>query len=143
LATPVSANVGHSLKKAQHLLRLAMDDGLRELSLTTPQYAVLSALAEQPGLSGAALARRCFVTPQTMTGIINNLEGIGLIARTPDPDHGRIIQTQLTPQASDVLVRAHQAMQRIEERMVADLDRAEREALVDLLLECADSLEKR
>ena len=45
-----------------------MDDGLRILALTTPQYAALAAIAELPGISGAALAKRCFVTPQTITG---------------------------------------------------------------------------
>ena len=120
-----------------------MDDALRDNGLTTPQYAVLSAVSEQPGLSGAALARRCFVTPQTMTGIVGNLAAAGLIVRAPDPEHGRIIQTRLTPNGAEVLMRAHQAVHVIEERMVGDLDRAEREALADLLAQCADALEQR
>jgi hypothetical protein len=33
---------------------------------TLAQYAVLTALDEEPGLSSAGLARRAFVTPQTM-----------------------------------------------------------------------------
>ncbi len=137
---PATANVGYALKKAQHILRLSMDDGLRAVGLTTPQYAVLAALVEVPGLSGAALARRCFVTPQTMTGIIANIEAAGLIARAADPAHGRIIKTQLTLQGAALLARAHTIVMRIEARMTAELDRAEREALADLLMQCADAL---
>ena len=119
-----------------------MDDSLRSLSLTAPQYAVLAALAEEPGLSGAALARRCFVTPQTMTGIISNLISAGLIAREPDPEHGRILKTRLTARGIDLLRQAHRAVQDVEERMVGELDRAEREALADLLAQCASALER-
>ena len=139
---PMTAGVGYTLKKAQHILRLKIDDGLRPLSLTAPQYAVLAALAEEPGLSGAALARRCFVTPQTMAGIITNLISAGLIAREPDPEHGRILKTRLTVRGVDLLRQAHRAVQDVEDRMVGELDRAEREALADLLAQCASALER-
>jgi DNA-binding MarR family transcriptional regulator len=51
----VDHRVGYQLKRAQHLLRLATDAALRPLNLTTPQYAALSAIAEVPGASNAAL----------------------------------------------------------------------------------------
>jgi len=138
LSAPV--NVGSTLKKAQHVLRLTTDEGLRALALTTPQYAALASISETPGISGAALAKRCFVTPQTIAGILGNLETAGLIARSSDPDHGRILQTRLTAAGGELLIRAHRLVQEIEERMVRDLDRAEREALADLLAQCADAL---
>lgn len=120
-----------------------MDEALRSIGLTAPQYFVLAALAAQPGLSGAALARRCYVTPQTMTGIIANLAASGLVARETDPEHGRIIRTLLTPGGSDLLGRAQGLIERVESDMVRDIDPVEREALTDLLLQCADSLAKR
>ncbi|HVG50422.1 MAG TPA: MarR family transcriptional regulator [Xanthobacteraceae bacterium] len=120
-----------------------MDDALRPLSLTTPQFAALSALAEEPGLSGARLARRCFVTPQTMTGIVGNLIAANLVTREPDPEHGRVLQVRLTRPGTEVFEHARRRVEEIEERMVADLDRAEREALADLLAQCADALERR
>jgi len=58
--------IGYELKRAQHALRLGMDEELRGLGVTTPQYAAMSVLAEEPGLSNAQLARRSSVTPQTM-----------------------------------------------------------------------------
>lgn len=63
-------HVGYYLKRAQHALRLAMDAALQRVDLTTPQYAALCALELEPGLSNAALARCCFVTPQTMNMIV-------------------------------------------------------------------------
>lgn len=119
------------------------DAALRGLGLTAPQYAALAALAQQSGLSGAALARRCFVTPQTMTGIVANLAAADLVARDPDPEHGRIIRTRLTEQGQVLLARARIGVEQIEEEMLRDLDRAEREALADLLEQCAGALMRR
>ena len=65
-----------------------MDKALREVCMTTAQYAALSALEAAPGLSGAELARRSLVTPQTMNAILVNLEAAGLVVRRPHPEHG-------------------------------------------------------
>jgi hypothetical protein len=62
--------VGYQLKRAQQALRTAMDEGLRAQGLTTPQYAALTHLEADEPLSGAELARRCFVTAQTMNAIL-------------------------------------------------------------------------
>jgi len=137
----IPANVATALKKAQHILRLKLDESLRKLALTAPQYTALAALSEEPGLSGAALARRCFVTPQTMTGIITKLAGSGLIAREPDPEHGRILKTTLTARGADLLRQAYRAVEIVEAKMLAELDVAERDALADLLGQCANELE--
>ena len=75
-----------------------------------------------------------------MTGIVANLAGAGLISRQADPEHGRIIQTNLTRDGTRLLEHARARVEKIEVAMVGDLDRAEREALADLLLQCADAL---
>jgi DNA-binding MarR family transcriptional regulator len=141
--SPTPLSVGEAIRKTQYYLRVKIDDALRSLNLTSPQYFALAALSAQPGLSGAALARRCFVTPQTMTGIIANLAAAGLIDRAPDPEHGRIIQTRLTTKGAVLLAQGRVAVEHIETDMVRDLDRAEREALADLLLQCAEALARR
>jgi len=72
---------GYVLKRTQLALRGAMDGALATLDLTTPQYAALSELAKEQGLSNAELARRCFVTPQTMHRILGGLERDALVIR--------------------------------------------------------------
>ena len=39
----VARRVGYALKRAQHALRTRMDEALRPLGLTAPQYAVTGA----------------------------------------------------------------------------------------------------
>ena len=137
----MGGRVGYQMKRAEHALRLEMDARLRGLGLTTPQYAALSVLGEDPGLSGAELARRCFVTPQTMNQVLTRLEGAGLVARRPHREHGRVLQGYLTEKGERSVVRADRIVEEIEERMLANLNRVERRRLLDALRSCVDSLE--
>jgi len=117
-----------------------MDEALRGLGLTTPQYAALSALEEEPGMSGADLARWAFVTPQTMNGIVVGLEGRGLIERRPHPTHGRVLMAFPTREGEALVARAHKLVEEIEERMLRGLDEQERLRLAETLRDCADAL---
>jgi DNA-binding MarR family transcriptional regulator len=132
--------VGYVLKQAQQALRAAMDDALRRHSLTTPQYSALTALAEGGELSGAELARRGFVTPQTMNGIIVNLEGMGLVERRADQGDARVLRVVLTPAGRARFDACRQAVGAVEERMLRGLRPDERPWLLDALRRCAASL---
>ena len=103
----MNGRAGYLLKRVQQALRLKMDSELRNLNLSTAQYAALSALEEEPNASNAALARACFVTPQTMIEVVQGLENLGFITRHSHPEHGRIIQTVITPGGQHKLVAAH------------------------------------
>lgn len=133
--------IGYELKRAQHALRLGMDDALRAVGLTTPQYAALSLLETAPGLSNAELARRAFVTAQTMNAIVANLSTAGLITRRPHPTHGRMQETMLTARGRDRLRLAHPLVNAIERRMLAGLGSDEQRQLLTALRCGADALE--
>ena len=81
--------IGYLIKRVQQELRLRLDAELQQFNLTTPQYAVLKALEETPNLSNTALARACFVTPQTMIEIIQRLQQAGFVERHSHPEHPR------------------------------------------------------
>src|SRR5215470_9172611 len=95
--------IGYLLKTAQQSLRTAMDATLRDLDVTTPQYAVLTFLQDSPGLSSAQLARRAFVTPQTMNRIVANLEAAELIERQPHPELDRAQEARLSKRGRRLL----------------------------------------
>jgi len=133
--------IGYLVKRVQQELRLKMDTELRVLNLTMAQYAALSALEKTPNASNAALARACFVTPQTMIEIIQGLEVLGFVARQSHPDHGRIIQTQLTTNGRSKLTSAHIVVDRIEETMLGGLKVEEKKNLSTYLQTCCDNLE--
>lgn len=113
-----------------------MDEALRTLDLTTPQYAVLAQLELNPGASNAALARPAFITAQTMHGIVSNLEKRGLIQRKSDASHGRILCTELTDQGHKIVVQAHDMIRAVESRMLSALSGEHKLLFEKLLLEC-------
>lgn len=136
----VKSLLGYKLKKTQHALRLHMDEALRSLDLTTPQYAVLAQLELRPGISNAALARVSFITAQTMHGIVSNLEKRGLLKRKSNASHGRILCTELTQQGHEVVAKAHDMIRIVEVRMLATVSADHKALLERLLLECFNNL---
>jgi len=137
----VSDLLGYKLKQTQHGLRLRMDEALKELNLTTPQYSVLAQLELKPGISNAALARSAFITAQTMHGIVSNLEKRELVQRKSDASHGRILCTELTEQGLKTVLRAHHAIQAVEARMLATISQDHKLLFEQILLECFNNLQ--
>jgi DNA-binding MarR family transcriptional regulator len=137
---PQAHRLGYLLKRAQHALRMSMDELLEPIGLTVPQYNVLSAVQLQSGISNAALARGAFVTAQSMQGIVANLERIGLLRRKPHPTHGRIRQSELTVKGDAVLAKAHKLLIGVEEAMTSGFKKEEIEALRSLLHRCAENM---
>ena len=132
--------LGYTLKKTQHLLRLHMDEALKSLPLTTPQYAVLAQLELRPGISNAALARASFITAQTMHEIVSKLEKNNFITKKRDSHHGRIMCTELTDQGRETVQKAHTIIKKVEERMTSTISKNDKILLNKLLVECFDNL---
>lgn len=133
------ATIGYALKLAQQALRTRMDAGLREIGLTTPQYAVLAFLKKEAGASNATLARRAFVTPQTMQAILVALEREGLISRTAHPEHGRVQKTELTATGRDALEAASGIVADVEARLRDASAPLDPQAVVAMLLRLAEA----
>ncbi len=136
----VKGLLGYKLKKTQHALRLCMDEALKSIALTTPQYAVLAQLELQDGMSNAELARRSFITAQTMHAIVSNLENRGLIKRKTTPDHGRVLSVSLTKKGLSVVQKAHHLTRSIEEKMTCTLSSEQKNFLEQILYECLSNL---
>jgi DNA-binding MarR family transcriptional regulator len=136
----VEGNTGYLLSQAWRTFRGALDSALREHDLTGPQYAVLSVLGRDPGLSGADLARACNTTPQAMNGVLASLERAGLVARSPHHTHGRILQASLTPEGQKRLKAATPSARRLERTIEQDLGAGELATVKAWLVETARRL---
>src|ERR1700679_2411444 len=115
------ARVGYLLKRAQAVLHDAMADALGSHDLTVTQFAVLTGLDDEPGLSNADLARRAFVTPQSMHTVLQELERRQLVVRHTHPLHQRVLQAALTEGGRRALRSAARAINAVEERMLTNL----------------------
>ena len=137
-----STSLSYNLKRTQQALRQAMDKTLIELDLSTPQYSALTQLASETGLSNAELARRCFVTPQTMHQLTGGLETRGLVERSQHPEHGRIVQVSMTKTGRELLEEAHMLVHTVENKMTQAISNAEEEQVSGILEKCRLALEK-
>ena len=133
-------SLSYNLKRTQHALRQAMDRTLTELDLTTPQYSALSQLTSE-GLSNAELARRCFVTPQTMHQLTGGLEARGLVERSQHPEHGRIVQVSMTKTGRELLEEAHKLVHTVEAKMTQAISNTEKQQVSGILEKCRVALE--
>lgn len=137
----LSQVVGYVLKQAATALRAGMDDVLRPLELSVPQYACLELLGERPGLSNAELARGAFVTRQSMNGVLRGLQERGLVTRPSTAPHGRALPSQLTAAGHRKLTTARTAVRAVEQRMLAHLGAPEQRRLRNDLAKCVAALE--
>ncbi|MGI8721111.1 MAG: MarR family winged helix-turn-helix transcriptional regulator [Geodermatophilaceae bacterium] len=141
VSADLETRIGYAAKRLQQAVRAAAERRLAPLGLTMPQYAVLSALGRSPGLSNSELARRCFVTRQSMNDVLAGLLRVGLVTRVPHPRDGRVQRTQLTVAAQDVMARGDQALAEVEEQMAVGLTESQRRRLLELMWTCTTNLE--
>jgi DNA-binding MarR family transcriptional regulator len=131
---------GYLIKKAQAALHAHMARALHGHGLTLTQFAVLTSLADEPGLSNADLARRAFITPQSMNESLRELEQHGWITRSRHPHHGRILQIALTEAGHATLLACDTTVTAIEQQMLVDLDPDQRRQLAAALRTCIAAL---
>ena len=137
----VEGRTGYLLRQAWQAFSSAMETALRAHGLTGAQYAALSVLARDAGLSGADLARACNTTPQAMNGVLNTLSREGLVERHAHPTHGRILQVTLTPEGRQRLEAATPAVQALEDAIEESLGSDQTASIKAWLVATAQRLE--
>ncbi|MFI9594630.1 MarR family winged helix-turn-helix transcriptional regulator [Nonomuraea sp. NPDC052265] len=130
---PPEERLGLDVKRAEQRLMAAKHAAVKTAGLTVPQYAALLALDANPGISAAALARECLVTPQAMNVVLKNLLEHGLIERSPHQWHRTMLETHLTDAGREALRVADEAAVIIERRISTAFTPEERTTLRTLL----------
>lgn len=132
--------IGYRLKLAQHALRLRMDRLLHERNLTMAQYIALSLIEVSPQITNAEIARRAFVTPQTMHRTITDIEAAGLVVSSAASRNKRKVLRSLTNRGMKLVKYAHQVAQRVEAEMLQGLSTRDIERLGTFLQTATDNL---
>ncbi|KUI38985.1 MarR family transcriptional regulator [Mycobacterium sp. IS-1496] len=110
-------NILWHLKQAWYFSLTAVNEAVSQHGVSTAQIGVLRQLTNEPGLSGAELARRMLITPQGVQLAVKALEQRGLVERKPDPQHARILKAYLTEEGREIAtavvsdaIAAHEAV---------------------------------
>jgi DNA-binding MarR family transcriptional regulator len=108
--------------------------------LTALQFTTLSVLSRHGApLSTSQLARRAFMTPQSMSEVIHALERKGLIKRNPHPNHRRTLPATLTAKGRRVLAACDEAVREFEDAMLDGFSEADRATFRDVIKAAAQN----
>jgi DNA-binding MarR family transcriptional regulator len=128
------------IKQVELAARSRLDDIVRPAGLTALQYTALTVLERHDNMSSAQLARNSFVTAQSMADMIAALEGRGLIERHRDTADRRRLVVGLTADGRALLSRYRDAVQSLEDAMLASLSDEQVSALRTALNTCHANL---
>lgn len=133
LGMELGDNILWHLKQAWYFALTAVNDAVSQHGVSTAQIGVLRQLANEPGLSGAELARRLLITPQGVQLAVKALEQRGLVERKPDPQHARILKAYLTSEGRKVAGAVVSDAIAAHEAVFGVLTQEEQQTLRDLL----------
>ncbi|MGV9666848.1 MarR family winged helix-turn-helix transcriptional regulator [Nocardia niigatensis] len=120
-----------------------LSDFFRTQGLERWEFDVLATLrraGNESGLSAGALNKAAMITSGAITNRIDRLTAKGWVERVPDPKDRRAIQVHLTDSGRALIDRILPLHMENEQRLLADLSPADREALIPLLRKFAESL---
>ena len=123
-----------SLWRAADQLGLKFARLFRENGITHTQYNVLRILrgAGRP-LPCLEIAERMIAAVPGITGLVDRLEAMGLVARERSAEDRRVIYVGITEEGLQVLGRLDEPVRGMHESAMAHMDRHEIEALIGLL----------
>lgn len=139
------AAIGRLLKNMHQSVRQAVDESLRRqrVDLSFAHFVALYTLASEPGVTGAELARRGFVTSQTMNTILHRLEKERAIERRPNPKNQRADSWYITKTGQTNMERAQVVVEGVWSGMFDTLRDQEVRQLQSLLERCLARLEQQ
>jgi DNA-binding MarR family transcriptional regulator len=106
------------------------EPALQEHDISMWGYIVLTALAEQPVRTQAALAQAINADKSRIIGVLDDLQQRALIKRQPDTADRRVHLLSLTPAGDRLRHSVQAAIRASEEEVLATLPDADREAFL-------------
>jgi DNA-binding MarR family transcriptional regulator len=127
------ARLGYLLKHAFFQLEELHAGHMEPAGVNVREFTVLLLLSSREPESQQQAAQRLGVDRTTMVGLLDSLEGKGLVARQPDLADRRRNVVVLTDAGRKTLKDARAASDRAERKLLADLSAAESDQLRELL----------
>lgn len=105
------------LRQTNTVVQHAINRELANLGLSLAQYSALIMIKAYKGVSNAELARLTLLRPQSVNEVVRRLDAEGLIERTSDPSHGRIVRLFITDKGKSLLAKARKRTDVIESEL--------------------------
>jgi len=133
---------GHLMRRAVQVLNVLWNEEVSR-TITSPQFATLNALYNEPDLDQRTLGHRVSLDRSTMAAVVSRLCDRGLIRSGRDPRDGRRKTIALSPKGLQVVQNLIPRTRALSDRFVAVLDETQRADLLCLLTEVVGTNERR
>ncbi|MDH6128612.1 MarR family transcriptional regulator [Kitasatospora sp. GP82] len=137
--TDTAAELSDALTRAMKRIRRQTMTRLEPYGITPGQARALRVLAFAPGCESretmrlSQLADHLHIAPRSATTVVDALEEVGLVERTPDPADRRAVRVVLTADGHAALERISQVRHEVAQEYFAPISPGEQEALLQAL----------
>ncbi len=111
-----AARVSNSIDNIRRIFQVLTEYSKKiehETTLTGPQLWTLRILAEESQLKVSEIAKRMYLHPATMVGLIDRLEAKGLVVRERSSRDRRVVYVKLTPAGRVLVSNAPEVVQEL------------------------------
>jgi DNA-binding MarR family transcriptional regulator len=127
---PVAGSMNLLTRLSRLVYRRATED---VIGVRLKQFIALDYLREQGCTGQQVFGQALMLDPNNCVILLNDLEEDGYIERRRDPADRRRHMVEMTPAGARALERAEVKLETVEDRVIGNLNAAERSALRDLL----------
>ncbi|PLX87300.1 MAG: MarR family transcriptional regulator [Desulfuromonas sp.] len=146
---PHIPQASYDLRILQALRRIirAVDIHSHKLSslhnITGPQLACLMAIKEEAPISSSHLAKKVYLSPSTVVGIVDRLEEKNLVKRNRDSKDRRLVHLLMTPLGEKLVDEAPSLLQETLANSLVELPEIEQVSITLALEKLVDLMEAR
>lgn len=110
--TPIAvAGIIDNLRRVFQVVNEYSKKAEKETGLTGPQLWAIKVISDSSPIKVSEIARRMYLHPATVVGILDRLESRGLVARTRSKEDRRVVYLDLTEQGKDLVTQAPEVAQ--------------------------------
>jgi DNA-binding MarR family transcriptional regulator len=117
----LTQHVGYCLMKLAIRIKYTLDKTFARLDILTPHFGILSVLEHMGPSKQADICTGMGVDKATMVKLIDDLERLGFVLRTPDKKDRRVKYVSITPAGKETRTRALKEAQTIEKEFFKTL----------------------
>jgi DNA-binding MarR family transcriptional regulator len=125
------------------IMRAVLAEVLEPQGLTGQQWGVMVAIVREPGTDQRRVAERQGIDNNSASRIIDELEELGLVRRTPSPSDRRSNLLELTRSGSNKRAKLSDSILGAQDDALSCLSTSERKILLDLLTRVVEANEHR
>ncbi|HPX62002.1 MAG TPA: MarR family transcriptional regulator [Deltaproteobacteria bacterium] len=138
----ITVEIFNNIRRLFHIINEQSHEVERSTGLTGPQTWAIKVIAEASPVRVSDLAKKLFLHPATVVGILDRLETKSLILRTRSKEDRRVVTVELTPAGHNLIKQSPDLFQT---RLTTGLESLESTDLVvinrslDLLIQIIDT----